>query len=82
MMARKIKAGTICINCHNYGDPAWPFGGYKQSGWGREMGKEAIVIRVAVDELVIGIDARPRGHGWSTIISKVWVGCVSHSFLR
>ena len=23
-MARKIKAGTICINTHNYGDPAWP----------------------------------------------------------
>jgi phenylacetaldehyde dehydrogenase len=42
MMARKIKAGTICINCHNYGDPAWPFGGYKQSGWGREMGKEVL----------------------------------------
>lgn len=42
MMARKIKAGTICINAHNYGDPTWPFGGYKQSGWGREMGKEVM----------------------------------------
>lgn len=42
MMARKIKAGTICINNHHYGDPAWPFGGYKQSGWGREMGKEVM----------------------------------------
>jgi phenylacetaldehyde dehydrogenase len=42
LMARKIKAGTICINNHNYGDPAWPFGGYKQSGWGREMGKEVM----------------------------------------
>jgi phenylacetaldehyde dehydrogenase len=42
LMARKIKAGTICINAHNYGDPAWPFGGYKQSGWGREMGKEVM----------------------------------------
>jgi len=42
MMARKIKAGTICINNHNYGDPAFPFGGYKQSGWGREMGKEVM----------------------------------------
>src|SRR5262245_15479760 len=41
-MARKIKSGTICINNHNYGDPAWPFGGYKQSGWGREMGKEVM----------------------------------------
>jgi len=42
MMARKIKAGTICINSHHFGDPAWPFGGYKQSGWGREMGKEVM----------------------------------------
>jgi phenylacetaldehyde dehydrogenase len=42
LLARKIKAGTICINNHNYGDPAWPFGGYKQSGWGREMGKEVM----------------------------------------
>jgi phenylacetaldehyde dehydrogenase len=42
VLARKIKAGTICINTHNFGDPAWPFGGYKQSGWGREMGKEVM----------------------------------------
>jgi phenylacetaldehyde dehydrogenase len=41
-LARKIKAGTICINTHNYGDPAWPFGGFKQSGWGREMGHEVM----------------------------------------
>src|ERR1700733_584001 len=41
-LARKIKAGTICVNIHNYGDPAWPFGGFKQSGWGREMGKEVM----------------------------------------
>ena len=41
-LARKIKAGTICVNTHNYGDPARPFGGFKQSGWGREMGKEVM----------------------------------------
>ncbi len=41
-LARKIKAGTICVNSHNYGDPPWPFGGFKQSGWGREMGKEVM----------------------------------------
>jgi phenylacetaldehyde dehydrogenase len=41
-LARKINAGTICVNTHNYGDPAWPFGGFKQSGWGREMGKEVM----------------------------------------
>ena len=32
-MARRIKAGTIWINCHNVFDAALPFGGYKQSGW-------------------------------------------------
>jgi phenylacetaldehyde dehydrogenase len=41
-MARRIKAGTIWINCHNVFDAALPFGGYKQSGWGREMGAEVL----------------------------------------
>ena len=41
-LARRIKAGTVWINTHNWGDPAFPFGGYKQSGWGREMGKEVM----------------------------------------
>lgn len=38
-MAAKIKAGTVWVNCHNIFDAALPFGGYKQSGWGREMGE-------------------------------------------
>ena len=41
-LARKIRAGTVWINTHNWGDAAFPFGGYKQSGWGREMGKEVM----------------------------------------
>lgn len=41
-MARLIKAGSIWINCHNVFDAALPFGGYKQSGWGREMGAEVL----------------------------------------
>ena len=41
-MARRIKAGTVWINCHNVFDAALPFGGYKQSGWGREMGAEVL----------------------------------------
>jgi phenylacetaldehyde dehydrogenase len=35
-------AGTVWINCYNVFDAALPFGGYKQSGWGREMGHEAL----------------------------------------
>jgi phenylacetaldehyde dehydrogenase len=41
-MASKLKAGTAWINVHNFNDVALPFGGYKQSGWGREMGFGAI----------------------------------------
>jgi len=40
--AKKIRAGTVWINCYNVFDAALPFGGYKQSGWGREMGHEAL----------------------------------------
>ncbi len=32
--------GTVWINCHNVFDASLPFGGYKQSGWGHEMGEE------------------------------------------
>jgi phenylacetaldehyde dehydrogenase len=41
-IAAKIKAGTVWINCYNVFDAALPFGGYKQSGWGREMGHEVL----------------------------------------
>jgi phenylacetaldehyde dehydrogenase len=38
----RIKAGTVWVNCHNMVDPNMPFGGYKQSGFGREHGRAAI----------------------------------------
>lgn len=41
-LASKIRAGTVWINCYNVFDAALPFGGYKQSGWGREMGHEVL----------------------------------------
>jgi len=41
-LAAQLKAGSVWINCWNVVDPASPFGGYKQSGWGREMGKNVI----------------------------------------
>jgi phenylacetaldehyde dehydrogenase len=43
-MAAKLRAGTVWINCYNVFDPALPFGGYKQSGWGREMGHAALEL--------------------------------------
>jgi phenylacetaldehyde dehydrogenase len=41
-LAAQLKAGTVWINCYNIFDAALPFGGYKQSGWGREMGHDAL----------------------------------------
>ena len=38
----RIKSGSVWVNCHSALDPALPFGGYKMSGYGREMGEEAI----------------------------------------
>tara|TARA_R110002096_G_scaffold434321_2_gene655540 strand:+ start:19819 stop:21321 length:1503 start_codon:yes stop_codon:yes gene_type:complete len=38
----KIRAGSVWVNCHNILDVAMPFGGYKQSGFGKDMGKEAL----------------------------------------
>jgi phenylacetaldehyde dehydrogenase len=41
-LAAAMRAGTVWINCYNIFDAALPFGGYKESGWGREMGHNAI----------------------------------------
>jgi phenylacetaldehyde dehydrogenase len=41
-LAHRIRAGTVWVNTHNFGDVALPFGGYKESGWGREMGSQVL----------------------------------------
>jgi phenylacetaldehyde dehydrogenase len=46
-LAGKLKAGPVWVNCYNVFDAALPFGGYKQSGWGREMGHDALAIAVS-----------------------------------
>ncbi|MFB6641465.1 aldehyde dehydrogenase family protein [Streptomyces chartreusis] len=41
-IASELQAGTVWVNCYNAFDTALPFGGYKQSGWGRELGEAAL----------------------------------------
>src|SRR6059058_1299775 len=41
-LSRRLKAGTVWINAYNLYDAALPFGGFKQSGFGRELGREAL----------------------------------------
>ncbi len=54
-VARDLKAGTVWVNCHNIFDAAAPFGGYKRSGYGREMGVHALESYTQVKNVVIQI---------------------------
>jgi phenylacetaldehyde dehydrogenase len=47
-VAAQLRAGTVWINCYNIFDAALPFGGYKQSGWGREMGHDSLEMYTEV----------------------------------
>jgi acyl-CoA reductase-like NAD-dependent aldehyde dehydrogenase len=47
-VARAIRAGTVWVNCYNVFDVMAPFGGYKQSGYGRELGRHALDLYTQV----------------------------------
>jgi len=52
-VARALKAGTVCVNCYNNIDPISPFGGYKQSGIGRELGKHSIELYTQIKSVYV-----------------------------
>jgi phenylacetaldehyde dehydrogenase len=54
-IAAELKAGTVWVNCYNIFDSALPFGGYKQSGWGREMGHEVLEHYTQTKAVVVGL---------------------------
>ena len=54
-VARGLKAGTVWVNCHNIFDAAAPFGGFKQSGYGREMGIHALESYTQVKNVIMQI---------------------------
>ena len=41
-LARRLQAGVVWINCFNEFDDAAPFGGFKESGWGRDLSHHAL----------------------------------------
>ena len=41
-VARAIRAGTVWVNCYNVFGSVSPFGGYKESGYGRDLGRHAL----------------------------------------
>jgi aldehyde dehydrogenase (NAD+) len=63
--AKKIKAGTVWINCWNEFDPGVPFGGYKQSGVGRELGPHGLYNYLESKSVVVSLakqSAVPESH--------------------
>ncbi|WP_054950483.1 aldehyde dehydrogenase family protein [Numidum massiliense] len=54
-VAHGLKAGTVWVNCYNVFDAASPFGGYKESGIGREMGSYALDMYTEVKSVWINM---------------------------
>lgn len=51
--ASAMRAGLVWVNCHGIPDMAVPFGGYKQSGWGRENGYEALLQYTELKSVIV-----------------------------
>jgi len=54
-VAQGVKAGTVWVNCYDVFDPASPFGGFKQSGIGRELGEYGLQQYVEVKTVIVHI---------------------------
>jgi len=59
--AKEIKAGVVWINTYNMFNAASPFGGYKQSGYGREMGKQALELYTQTKSVWVDLSGKPIG---------------------
>lgn len=55
-MSRLIDAGQVGVNCHAAMDPSMPFGGFKQSGWGREFGADALELYLRTKAVTVTWD--------------------------
>src|SRR5204862_2016406 len=58
-LARQIKAGEIGINMPYTAFPGIPFGGYKQSGFGRELGIDALELYLETKSVIVNTGTRP-----------------------
>ncbi len=54
--ARQVKAGTVWVNTYNRYDPGSPFGGYKQSGFGRDLGERALAEYTQTKSVWVALD--------------------------
>ena len=54
-VAHALKAGTVYVNCYHITDPTTPWGGFKQSGWGRELGPYALDLYTELKNVIVDI---------------------------
>jgi acyl-CoA reductase-like NAD-dependent aldehyde dehydrogenase len=54
-LAATLRAGTVWINCYNVFDAASPYGGMKQSGFGRENGEEVLRDLTQLKSVVVAM---------------------------
>lgn len=54
-LAKRLEAGTVWLNAQFAWDPAMPFGGYKQSGWGQEYGLEGVEAYMQTKSVYTGL---------------------------
>jgi acyl-CoA reductase-like NAD-dependent aldehyde dehydrogenase len=55
-VAKRVQAGTVWINTYHPLDAASPFGGYKQSGYGRELGRHALDLYTQIKSVWVDLN--------------------------
>jgi aldehyde dehydrogenase (NAD+) len=55
-VAKRLRAGTVWVNCYDVFDAAAPFGGFKQSGFGRELGERGLDPYLETKTVTVNLD--------------------------
>ncbi len=55
-VAKRLRAGTVWVNCYDVFDAAAPFGGFKQSGFGRELGERGLDPYLETKTVTVSLD--------------------------
>ena len=67
-VARRLRTGTVWINDHHILNPRAPFGGYKQSGLGREMGAAGLLEYTEAKHIHVDLGARRDERVWWDVV--------------
>ncbi|HEX5877660.1 MAG TPA: aldehyde dehydrogenase family protein, partial [Actinomycetota bacterium] len=63
-LAERLRTGTVWVNDYHLLNPRYPFGGYKQSGVGRELGEEGYLAYTQTKHVHVDITQQRPRHRW------------------